>query len=93
MDPITAPLAANVVAVLAPYVAVGTQGFVRTAGKDAYEKAKPMVAELTGSYAADPAYAAKIKRYLDELESDPVTNGVPELSEQEQNHRGWVGNV
>jgi hypothetical protein len=29
-----------------------------------------MVAELTGSYAADPAYAAKIKRYLDELESD-----------------------
>jgi flagellum-specific peptidoglycan hydrolase FlgJ len=52
-----------------------------------------MVAELTGSYAADPAYAAKIKRYLDELESDPVTNGVPELSKQEQNHRGWVGNV
>jgi hypothetical protein len=46
MDPITATLAANVVAVLAPYVAVGAQEFVRNAGKDAYEKAKTMLAAL-----------------------------------------------
>ena len=53
MDPITASLAAKVVAVLAPYVAVGAQEFVRNAGKDAYEKAKTMFAALRAKWTGD----------------------------------------
>jgi hypothetical protein len=75
MDPITATLAANVVAVLAPYVAVGVQEFVRNAGKDAYEKAKTMLAALRAKWAEDEEatdaltrFEEKPERYLPVLE-------------------------
>lgn len=63
MDPITATLAANVVAVLAPYVAVGTQEFVRNAGKDAYEKAKTMLASLKAKWSGDEEATDALTRF------------------------------
>src|SRR5215210_1288847 len=65
MDPITASLAANVVAVLAPYVAVGAQEFVRNAGKDAYEKAKTMLASLKAKWTGDEEATDALTRFED----------------------------
>src|SRR3712207_5638463 len=53
--PITASLAANVVAVLAPYVAVGAQEFAKSVGREAYEKAKGMLAVLKAKWTGDKA--------------------------------------
>ncbi len=63
MDPITASLAANVVAVLAPYVVVGAQEFVRNAGKDAYEKAKTMFAALRAKWTGDGEATDALTRF------------------------------
>ncbi len=68
MDPITASLAANVVAVLAPYVAVGAQEFVRNAGKDAYEKAKTMLASLKDKWSGDEEATDALTRFEDKPE-------------------------
>src|SRR5215212_7107683 len=68
MDPITATLAANVVAVLAPYVAVGAQEFVRNAGKDAYEKAKTMLASLKAKWTGDEEATDALTRFEDKPE-------------------------
>ena len=68
MDPITATLAANVVAVLAPYVAVGAQEFVRNAGKDAYEKAKTMLAALRAKWTGDEEATDALTRFEDKPE-------------------------
>jgi hypothetical protein len=68
MDPITATLAANVVAVLAPYVAVGAQEFVRNAGKDAYEKAKTMFATLRAKWTGDEEATDALTRFEEKPE-------------------------
>jgi hypothetical protein len=68
MDPITATLAANVVAVLAPYVAVGAQEFVRNAGKDAYEKAKTMFAALRAKWTEDEEATDALTRFEEKPE-------------------------
>ena len=68
MDPITATLAANVVAVLAPYVAVGAQEFVRNAGKDAYEKAKTMFAALRAKWTGDEEATDALTRFEEKPE-------------------------
>jgi len=68
MDPITASLAANVVAVLAPYVAVGAQEFVRNAGKDAYEKAKTMLASLKAKWNGDEEATEALTRFEEKPE-------------------------
>jgi hypothetical protein len=65
MDPVTATLAANVVAVLAPYVAVGAQEFAKSVGKEAYEKAKGMLAALRAKWTGDQE---KPERYAPVLE-------------------------
>src|SRR5215213_9130739 len=82
MDPITATLAANVVAVLAPYVAVGAQEFVRNAGKDAYEKAKTMLAALRAKWTGDEEatdaltrFEEKPERYAPVLEDVEMAGG------------------
>src|SRR5215207_2402910 len=68
MDPITATLATNVVAVLAPYVAVGAQEFVRNAGKDAYEKAKTMFAALRAKWTGDEEATDALTRFEEKPE-------------------------
>jgi hypothetical protein len=68
MDPITASLAANVVAVLATYVAVGAQEFVRNAGKDAYEKAKTMLGALRAKWTGDEEATDALSRFEDKPE-------------------------
>src|ERR671913_1179729 len=68
MDPITASLAANVVAVLAPYVAVGAQEFARNAGKDAYEKAKTMLAALRAKWTGDEEATDALTRFEEKPE-------------------------
>ena len=68
MDPVTATLAANVVAVLAPYVAVGAQEFTRNVGKEAYEKAKTMLAALRAKWSGDKEAADALTRFEEKPE-------------------------
>jgi hypothetical protein len=68
MDPITATIAANVVAVLAPYVTVAAQEFVRNAGKDAYEKAKTMFAALKAKWTGDEEATDALTSFEDKPE-------------------------
>ena len=68
MDPITATLAANVVAVLAPYVAVGAQEFARNVGKEAYEKAKTMLAALKAKWTGDEEATDALTRFEEKPE-------------------------
>src|SRR4028118_648794 len=68
MDPITASLAANVVAVLAPYAAVGAQEFARNVGKEAYEKAKGMLATLRAKWAGDEEATDALTRFEEKPE-------------------------
>jgi hypothetical protein len=68
MDPITATLAANVVAVLAPYAAVGAQEFARNVGKEAYEKAKGMLATLRAKWAGDEEATDALTRFEEKPE-------------------------
>jgi len=68
MDPVTASLAANVVAVLAPYVAVGAQEFARNVGKEAYEKAKTMFAALRAKWAGDEEATDALTRFEEKPE-------------------------
>ncbi len=68
MDPVTASLAANVVAVLAPYVAVGAQEFARNVGKEAYEKAKTMLAALRAKWSGDKEAEDALNRFEEKPE-------------------------
>jgi len=68
VDPVTATLAANVVAVLAPYVAVGAQEFTRNVGKEAYEKAKTMLAALRAKWNGDKEAADALTRFEEKPE-------------------------
>ena len=68
MEPITVSLAANVVAVLAPYAAVGAQEFARNVGKEAYEKAKGMLATLRAKWAGDEEATDALTRFEEKPE-------------------------
>ncbi len=68
MDPVTATLAANVVAVLAPYVAVGAQEFAKSVGKEAYEKAKGMLAALRAKWIGDQEATDALTRFEEKPE-------------------------
>ena len=68
MDPVTATLAANVVAVLAPYVAVGAQEFAKSVGKEAYEKAKGMLAALRAKWTGDQEATDALTRFEEKPE-------------------------
>ena len=66
MDPVS--LATNVVAVLAPYAAVGAQEFARNIGKEAYEKAKGMLATLRAKWAGDEEATEALTRFEEKPE-------------------------
>src|SRR5215212_2239628 len=68
VDPVTVSLAANVVAVLAPYAAVGAQEFARNVGKEAYEKAKGMLAALRAKWAGDEEATDALTRFEEKPE-------------------------
>src|ERR687897_1910371 len=68
MELITASLAANVVSVLAPYVVVGAQEFARNVGKEAYEKAKTMLASLKAKWSGDEEATDALNRFEEKPE-------------------------
>ncbi len=68
MDPVVASLAANVVAVLAPYVTMGAQEFVKSAGREAYEKAKSMLGALKTRWSGDEEATDTLTRFEDKPE-------------------------
>jgi hypothetical protein len=65
MDPVVASLAANVVAVLAPYITMGAQEFVKSAGREAYEKAKGMLDALKARWSEDEEATDALTRFED----------------------------
>lgn len=68
MDPVIAGLAANVVAVLAPYAALGAQEFAKSVGKEAYEKAKGMLAALRAKWTGDKEATDALTRFEEKPE-------------------------
>lgn len=68
MDPVVASLATNVVAVLAPYAAMGAQEFARSIGREAYEKAKGMLATLRARWSGDQEAEEALSRFQDKPE-------------------------
>ena len=68
MDAVTASLAANVVAVLAPYVAMGAQEFAKSVGKEAYEKAKGMLVALRAKWTGDEEATDALTRFEEKPE-------------------------
>jgi hypothetical protein len=68
LDPVIAGLAANVVAVLAPYVVMGAQEFAKSVGKEAYEKAKGMLAVLKAKWTADEEATDALTRFEEKPE-------------------------
>jgi predicted component of type VI protein secretion system len=79
MDPVTATLAANVMTVLMPYAAMGAQEFVKSAGKEAYEKAKSLLGTLKARWAGDKEAADTLARFEEKPERyQPVLEDVLE---------------
>jgi len=87
MDPVTAALAANVMSVLMPYAAMGAQAFARSAGKDAYEKAKSLLGTLKARWAGDEEATDAVDRFEEKPERyRPVLEGILEekITQDEQ---------
>jgi len=79
MDPVTVTLAANVMTVLMPYAAMGAQEFVKSAGKEAYEKAKTLLGTLKARWAGDEEETDTIARFEEKPERyRPVLEGILE---------------
>src|SRR5215217_3506620 len=79
MDPVTVTLAANVMTVLMPYAAMGAQEFVKSAGKEAYEKAKTLLGTLKARWAGDEGETDSISRCEENPECyRPVLEGILE---------------
>ncbi len=53
MDPVIGNLAASVMTVLMPYVAMGAGEFAKEAGKSAYEKATALLGSLKARWVGD----------------------------------------
>src|SRR5215207_10010697 len=68
MEIAVASLAANVVAVLGPYVSLGAQEFAKSVGKEAYEKAKSMLATLKARWAGDEEAARALTNFEEKPE-------------------------
>ena len=68
MDLVVASLAANVVAVLAPCVAMGAQEFAKNAGKEAYEMAKGVLATLKAKWTGDEEATDVLTRFEEKPE-------------------------
>ena len=68
MELVVASLAANVVAVLAPYVAMGAQEFAKNAGKETYEKAKGMLATLRAKWTGEEEATDALTRFEEKPE-------------------------
>jgi hypothetical protein len=68
VDLVVASLAANVVAVLAPYVAMGAQEFAKNAGKEAYEMAKGVFATLKAKWTGDEEATDVLTRFEEKPE-------------------------
>src|SRR5215213_1538018 len=78
-DPATATLAANVITVLMPYAAMGAQEFAKSAGKEAYEKAKTLLGTLKARWAGDEEETDTIARFEEKPERyRPVLEGILE---------------
>ena len=87
MDPVTVTLAANVMTVLMPYAAMGAQEFVKSAGKEAYEKAKTLLGTLKARWAGDEEATDAVARFEEKPERyQPVLEGILEekLARDEQ---------
>jgi len=87
MDPVTATLAANVMTVLMPYAAMGAQEFVKSAGKEAYEKAKSLLGTLKARWAGDEEATDAVARFEEKPERyRPVLEGILEekITQDEQ---------
>ncbi len=79
MDPVTATLAANVMTVLMPYAAMGAQEFAKSAGKEAYEKAKSLLGTLKARWAGDEEATDAVSRFEEKPERyRPVLEGILE---------------
>jgi len=79
MDPVTATLAANVMTVLMPYAALGAQEFVKSAGKEAYEKAKSLMATLKARWAGNDEAIDTVARFEEKPERyQPVLEDILE---------------
>ncbi len=87
MDPVSATLAANVMTVLMPYAAMGAQEFVKSAGKEAYEKAKTLLGTLKARWAGDQEATDAVSRFEEKPERyRPVLEGILEekITQDEQ---------
>ena len=79
MDPVTVTLAANVMTVLMPYAAMGAQEFAKSAGKEAYEKAKTLLGTLKARWAGDEEATDAVARFEEKPERyRPVLEGILE---------------
>lgn len=63
MEPITMSLASTVMSILMPYAKEGIDEFVKTAGKDAYEKAKGLVDSLKNNWSRDKEATAALENF------------------------------
>src|SRR5215212_8914320 len=78
-DPATATLAAHVITVLMPYAAMGAQEFAKSAGKEAYEKAKSLLRTLKARWAGDEEATDAVARFEEKPERyRPVLEGILE---------------
>ena len=87
MDPVTVTLAANVMTVLMPYAAMGAQEFAKSAGKEAYEKAKSLLGTLKAKWAGDEEATDAVARFEEKPERyRPVLEGILEekITQDEQ---------
>jgi hypothetical protein len=87
MDPVTATLAANVMMVLMPYAAMGAQEFAKSAGKEAYEKAKSLLGTLKTRWAGDEEATDAVARFEEKPERyQPILEGILEekITQDEQ---------
>jgi len=79
MDPVTATLAANIMTVLMPYAAMGAQEFVKSAGKEAYEKAKSLIGTLKARWAGNDEAIDTVARFEEKPERyQPVLKDILE---------------
>ena len=79
MDPVTATLAANVMTVLMPYATMAAHEFVKSAGKDAYQKAKSLIATLKTRWAGNEEATETLARFEEKPERyQPVLKDILE---------------
>jgi hypothetical protein len=68
MDPAILNLAASIMTVLMPYATMGAQEFVKSVGKDAYEKAKSLLGTLKARWARDREATETLARFEEKPE-------------------------